>query len=356
VCGSNVIGDYTVTATYGLLTDTATLHVTPATLDHIVISPADATIEVGQTQTYTAHGFDAFDNPIGTVTDQTTFSIDAPGSCTGADCGATQPGDYTVTGTDGSLTDTAALHVTAATLDHIVISPADTTIQSGQTQSYTAEGFDVSDNSLGDVTSETVFSIDSPGSCTGAVCGATQPGDYTVTGTDGSFTDTTTLHVAALPGPHITGFSPARSRTRAWITITGTGFTGTTVVTFNAHAASFHVDSDSQISARVPNAATTGRIRVWTPEGSTASAALFIVLPHISGFSPSWGWVGATVSIRGSGFSKVKWVKVGGVAARFQVRSSRLLIVRIPKGARTQRIAVRTAYGIAKSSKKLRLV
>ena len=62
-------------------------------------------------------------------------SASAPGgSCTDAACGSTLAGDYTVTGTDGLLTDTATLHVTAAALDHIVISPASATIAADTTQ------------------------------------------------------------------------------------------------------------------------------------------------------------------------------------------------------------------------------
>ena len=55
-----------------------------------------------------------------------------------------------------------------AGLDHIVISPASATITAGGSQAYTAEGFDASNNSLGDVTASTTFSIAPNGSCTGA--------------------------------------------------------------------------------------------------------------------------------------------------------------------------------------------
>ena len=57
-----------------------------------------------------------------------------------------------MTGTNGGKTGTASLTVTAGSLDHIVISPATATIAAGGSQSYTAEGRDQSDNSLGDVT------------------------------------------------------------------------------------------------------------------------------------------------------------------------------------------------------------
>ena len=162
-CGSTLAGDYTVTGTDGLLTDTATLHVTAAALDHIVISPASATIAAGATQTYTAEGFDVYDNSRGSVTGATIFTISAGGTCTDAACGSTLAGDYTVTGTDGVFTDTATLHVTAAALDHIVISPASATIAAGATQAYTAEGFDTYGNTRGSVTGATIFTISAGG-------------------------------------------------------------------------------------------------------------------------------------------------------------------------------------------------
>jgi uncharacterized repeat protein (TIGR01451 family) len=45
-------------------------------------------------------------------------------------------------------------------LDYIVISPATSTISAGDDQTYTAEAFDSNNNSLGDVTSSTDFSIE----------------------------------------------------------------------------------------------------------------------------------------------------------------------------------------------------
>ena len=44
---------------------------------HIVISPDSATITAGTPKTYTAEAFDEWNNSLGLVTDNTTFSIDA---------------------------------------------------------------------------------------------------------------------------------------------------------------------------------------------------------------------------------------------------------------------------------------
>src|SRR5205823_1620046 len=135
------------------------LTVTAGPLDHLALSPASATITAGGSQAYTAQGRDQFNNSLGDVTASTTFSISPDGSCTGATCTATAAGAHTVTGNDGGKTGTASLQVTAGSvLDHIVISPSSATISAGGSQAYTAEGFDASNNSLGDVTASTTFS------------------------------------------------------------------------------------------------------------------------------------------------------------------------------------------------------
>jgi hypothetical protein len=203
--------------------DTVTVTWTP---HHIVVSPATATIAAGASQAYTAEGFDASSNSLGNVTGATTFTIAGGGSCTGASCTSTVPGDHTVTGTDGAATGTATLHVTAASLHHLVLSPATATIAAGASQAYTAEGFDALSNSLGNVTGATTFTISGGGSCTLASCASTVPGDHTVTGTDGSAISTVTLRVI---GSTYTALPPKRlldSRS-------GLGLSGT----FSSHVA-----------------------------------------------------------------------------------------------------------------------
>src|SRR5439155_14588569 len=144
---------------------------------------------------YTAEGFDTYGNSTGDVTADTTFSVSPDGSCTGATCGSETAGDHTVTGTDGTLSDDADLQIDPAVLASITVSPSTKTITAGDTQDYTAEGFDAYGNSTGDVTADTTFSISPDGSCTGATCGSTTSGDHTVTGTDGTFSDDADLQV-----------------------------------------------------------------------------------------------------------------------------------------------------------------
>ena len=78
-----------------------------------------------------------------------------------------------MTGNNAGKTGTASLSVTAGALDHLVLSPASASITAGGSQAYTAQCVDQYDNSLGDVTATTTFSIAPNGSCTGATCTAT---------------------------------------------------------------------------------------------------------------------------------------------------------------------------------------
>ena len=71
-------------------------------------------------------------------------------------------------------------------------------------------------------------------------------------------------------GPVVSAVSPRRGRTAGGdpVTITGSGLTGTTSVTFGLHAASdVHVDSDAKITARTP-AAAPGTVNVVVVTGA----------------------------------------------------------------------------------------
>jgi hypothetical protein len=198
-CTSTIVGDHSVTGTDGTATGTAVLHVNPGALDHLVISPSGVTISAGASQAYTAEGYDSSGNDLGSVTSATVFTIDSGTACPSHSCSSTVAGDHTITGTDGSATGSAVLHVNPGSLDHLAISPSSATVDPGVGQAYTATGLDAANNSLGDVTSATVFTI-ADGSCTGSSCTSTVAGDHTVTGTDGSATGTATLEVTGVLG------------------------------------------------------------------------------------------------------------------------------------------------------------
>jgi Calcineurin-like phosphoesterase len=276
VCTASVAGSHTVTGNDSGKTSTASLAVTSGSLDHLALSPASATISSGGSQTYTAQGRDKYDNSLGDVTSSTVFSISPNGSCSGATCTAPSSGAHTVTGTDAGKTGTATLQVNSAgTLDHIVIGPASATIAAGGSQTYTAQGFDSSNNSLGDVTASTVFSIAPDGSCSGNVCTATVGGPHTVTGNDSGKTSTAALAVSFVGNPgfetNTTGWNVGSSTEVTLARVAG-GHSGgwAAQLTNTGTSATSCVLNDSPSWVRTTSAGTyTGS--VWVKGGSAAT-------------------------------------------------------------------------------------
>src|SRR6266404_5401477 len=68
--------------------------------------------------------------------------------------------------------------------------------------------------------------------------------------------------------PTVTSFTPSSGVAGTSVTITGTGFTAASTVTFNGTSGSFTVNSDTQITATVPSGASTGPIAVTTGGGT----------------------------------------------------------------------------------------
>ncbi|MBS0661073.1 MAG: S8 family serine peptidase [Verrucomicrobia bacterium] len=76
----------------------------------------------------------------------------------------------------------------------------------------------------------------------------------------------------------ISGFSPGSGSPGTPVTITGSGFTGATAVSFGGVAATgFTVDGDSQITTTVPTGAQSGTIKVTTGAGTATSRSRFTV-------------------------------------------------------------------------------
>jgi hypothetical protein len=92
---------------------------------------------------------------------------------------------------------------------------------------------------------------------------------------DNSGSFTVDVRVSA---PTLTAVSPSSGPVGTTVSLTGTNFTNATAVSFNGHAASFTVRSDTKIITRVPSGATSGTIRVTTPGGSATSTARFTVI------------------------------------------------------------------------------
>ena len=94
----------------------------------------------------------------------------------------------------------------------------------------------------------------------------------------GGQTGTLTLHwILNSAAPVINSFAPATASPGTVIAISGANFTGATSVTLSGSSAPFSVVSPTQITATVPDGATTGVITVSSPNGTATSAAVLTV-------------------------------------------------------------------------------
>jgi hypothetical protein len=79
--------------------------------------------------------------------------------------------------------------------------------------------------------------------------------------------------------PTLTGFFPLKGPVGTTLTLTGSGFDGTSAVAFNGRPAFYQVLSDTQLKTIVPARAKSGPITVTTSVGTATSTASFVVTP-----------------------------------------------------------------------------
>ncbi|MBI1807550.1 MAG: IPT/TIG domain-containing protein [Ignavibacteria bacterium] len=151
--------------------------------------------------------------------------------------------------------------------------------------------------------------------------------------------------------PRITSFAPTGGAPGALVNIFGANFTGASSVKFNGtEAASFLVMSTVQIRATVPNGATTGPISVTNQGGTGTSASNFVVVPFITGFTPTADTIGKMVMITGMNFTGATGVKFNGTSAPFVINSSTEIDAKVPRGATTGKISVTNSAGTGTST------
>jgi len=148
------------------------------------------------------------------------------------------------------------------------------------------------------------------------------------------------------PVPTIASFSPTSGHAGDPVTIAGSGFTGASAVSFNGVAATFTVDSGTQISAVVPSGATSGPISVTAPGGVATSDSSFTVLEDpVVDTPPNAEAVGSPVIITGAHFTGATSVTFSGVDAAFAVDSDTQITTTVPDGALTGPLVVTTPAG-----------
>jgi len=167
-----------------------------------------------------------------------------------------------------------------------------------------------------------------------------------------TFTSTLAGDRNFLVTPQAKSFAPVSGVVGTSVTITGISLTQTTGVNIGGKAASFTVNSDTQVTAKVPAGAKTGKpIIITTAGGVATSAAKFVVVPAISSFTPATGPVGTSVVINGNSFTGTTKVTFGGVASTsYKAINDTQVDALVPTGAVTGPIMVITAGGTATSA------
>jgi len=228
-------GSTTLTATLGSLTDTTTLTVVPANLISIEVSPAAASISVGTasiaagtTQQFTATG--TFDDGSTQVLTSVAWASSASTIATISSAGLASGvgvGSSTISAKSGSVTGTATLTVTGATLLSIAVTPPSSSMAVGTTRQFTATGT-FSDSSTQDITASVLWSSSSAAAATinnqGVVI-SVATGTTTITADLGSVSGSTDLTVstAHLVSIAITPSNPTIAKgTSLKFTVTGT--------------------------------------------------------------------------------------------------------------------------------------
>ena len=188
----------------------------------------------------------------------------------------------------------------------------------------------------------------SPNTITALVPAGAASGAITVQTPDG------TSPASAVPfvlQPRIVSLSTDHGPVHTVVTVTGTSFTGATAVRFNGAAATtWHVDSDTQITATVPDDATTGLVSVVTAADTAVSATAFRVTPVITDIQPPSGRTGDLVMITGTTFNGATAVSFNGAATTFTVVNPGTIQATVPQSATFGPISVTTPGGTATST------
>ncbi|HKT49630.1 MAG TPA: Ig-like domain-containing protein [Candidatus Angelobacter sp.] len=207
-------GTTTITATVGAFSDTSTLTVVAANLISIQVTPANPSIALGTNVQLTATG--SFDdgstqqltNVTWSSSDVNIASINSSGLAT-----STGTGSVTISATSGTVSGTVSLSVTAATLQSIAVTPANSSMSIGTTRQFTATGT-FSDSSTQDITGSVLWGSSNPAAATinnQGLATSAATGVTVISATVGSVVGNTNLNVSNAKLVSIT-ISPSNPR------------------------------------------------------------------------------------------------------------------------------------------------
>ncbi len=152
-------GAATLSACVGSVCDSTSVTIVPATVVSVQLFPGTASVAAGTTQQFSAIATFS-DGSTEDVTSDASWTSSVPGSApvngTGLVTTSAVASNVTITATTGSLSGSATLNVTSATLTALSITPAIQTVGLNTTVQYTATGI-FSDGSSEDLTNLVVW-------------------------------------------------------------------------------------------------------------------------------------------------------------------------------------------------------
>ena len=363
ITGTNLAG--TTAVTFGgtaatgvaVVSDSSITATTPGhaagAVDVVVITPNGTATGTGAYTYGSPPTFTSIAPPIGPIIGGTGVTITGTNlaGTTAVTFGGTAATGVTVV-SDSSITATTPFH--AAGLVKVVITTHNGTATGTNVYNYTstaAPTFTSIVNASGPTSGGFVVTITGTNFATGGLFGVTiggvtatisgsptatqikvttPPGtagaqNVVITNNDGQTVTGTYTYVAV---PTFTSIAPASGPITAGtrVTITGTGFTGATAVTFGGTAATvLTVNSDTQIMATVPaHAAGAVNVVVTTPGGTATgtNAFTYTPAPTFSSIAPVLGRTsgGTSVTITGGNFiNGATAVTIGGITPTFTV-------------------------------------
>jgi trimeric autotransporter adhesin len=275
-------GSSTITAAFKSVSVSTTLSVTAAQLKSIDVTPAGSTVALGDAEQLKATGAYSDGSTVVLAKKVVWSSSDTSvvevsnksgslGQATAVGLGAVQ-----VTATQGSVSGSTTLTVTAAVLKSITVTPADPRIAPGASQQFKATGT-YSDSSTKNLTASVTWSssdtkVATLSSAAGSEGLATAVGEGkgTITATKGSLSGSTTLTVAALDSIVVTPANPtiAKGEKEAFVA-TGTYVDKTT----QDLTTSVTWSSSSTTAATVSNAAGSEGVATGVGVGSATITA-----------------------------------------------------------------------------------
>jgi len=292
-------GTTTIMATSGAISGSTALTVTPATLLSIAVTPANPSIVSSTVQQFTATGTFSDGSTQDLTTAVTWGSSDTTratiSNVTGTNGKAISlaAGTTIISATSGSISGSAVLTITKATLQSIAIIPLNPSIAKATSMQFTAVGT-FSDNSSQDLTttvtwssSDTTRAAISNAAGTNGTATSLAAGTTTITATSGLISGSTTLTVtpATLQSIAVTPANPSIAIGKfQQFTATGTYSDNstqdlTTAVTWSSSDTAMATISNAAGTNGKATALAAGTTTIMATSGAISGSTVLTVLP-----------------------------------------------------------------------------